>query len=747
MKKILLFVLSALFIAALIVPASSAAKYKMIDLGIPTGFMSAAPYDINDLGRIAGALYSYINDNPITSGAAFIGTADAGIVNLSKQLNLITDGANGINNFGDVVGTTAVFYGSDIESRAYLWNQSSGLLKLPDQCTSALSVNDSRQVLGEGIDAASHRGLFFWQPNTGVVQQDVDSYYDEKSLSINSSGVAYNGWRQLVSSDTTTELETFNDSNGFPMTRGINNKNEVVGSQDFDDGDHLLFWDSEGNLTDLTAEIGLPCCRPNDINDSGQIVGHYDLPHSNTDYTITHAFVWSKALGFCDLGTLGGAYSYATAINSAGWITGGSTNGNSRVHAVIWIPNDGRDVTLPTVSITSPTRNATYRVTKPSLNISGTASDNIGITSAVWRNDRGGSGECTGTTKWSVNGIVLQSGLNVISVLVSDAAGNKALDTLSVTYTPRLSATITADDSSITEGQSTTIRWSSTLATAVVSSNFGAKAVSGVIDVSPTKTTIYQITVKSADGRKVSASTTVRVLPLLPKVTLSADATSIYSGQSTTIRWTSENATKVISSNFSATAVSGTATVSPKKTTAYNITVADSKGKKISSAVTVKVIPRVPKVTIAADSTTLTKGQSTTIRWSSENATSVVSSSFGTKDLSGSLVVTPSANKSYSIIVVGSSGSRASASVTVKVLPSTPKVTLKANPITIKSGQSSTLTWTSNMAASIVSSNFGATTLNGSKIVSPTRTTIYTILMRTTSGGTMSAAATVAVVK
>ncbi len=58
------------------------------------------------------------------------------------------------------------------------------------------------------------------------------------------------------------------------------------------------------------------------------------------------------------------------------------------------------------------------------------------MTQVTWRNDRGGSGTATGTTSWSVSGIVLLSGENVLTVTARDAAGNTSTDTLTVTYTP-----------------------------------------------------------------------------------------------------------------------------------------------------------------------------------------------------------------------------------------------------------------------------------------------------------------------
>ena len=46
------------------------------------------------------------------------------------------------------------------------------------------------------------------------------------------------------------------------------------------------------------------------------------------------------------------------------------------------------------------------------------------------------AGTATGTTSWSVSGIALQSGANVLTVTARDAAGNTSTDTLTVTYTP-----------------------------------------------------------------------------------------------------------------------------------------------------------------------------------------------------------------------------------------------------------------------------------------------------------------------
>jgi hypothetical protein len=95
-----------------------------------------------------------------------------------------------------------------------------------------------------------------------------------------------------------------------------------------------------------------------------------------------------------------------------------------------------RETTNPLISITSPTSNPTHSTSNISLDIAGTASDNVAVTSVSWKNSRGGSGICSGTSSWSQDDIVLSSGQNVITVTASDAAGNTGTDTLTVTYTP-----------------------------------------------------------------------------------------------------------------------------------------------------------------------------------------------------------------------------------------------------------------------------------------------------------------------
>ena len=99
------------------------------------------------------------------------------------------------------------------------------------------------------------------------------------------------------------------------------------------------------------------------------------------------------------------------------------------------------DTQDPIVTITSPTASSTYATSNSTISIAGSSSDNVGVTQVTWSNSRGGSGSASGTASWSVTGISLQSGTNLITVTARDAAGNTGTDTLTVTYNPPVTST------------------------------------------------------------------------------------------------------------------------------------------------------------------------------------------------------------------------------------------------------------------------------------------------------------------
>ncbi|MGC8863548.1 MAG: Ig-like domain-containing protein, partial [Armatimonadota bacterium] len=121
-------------------------------------------------------------------------------------------------------------------------------------------------------------------------------------------------------------------------------------------------------------------------------------------------------------------------------ITASDAAGNSGSDTII-VTRIGTDP--PTITITSPTADPAWATTNQKLDLAGVASDDVGVTSVTWSNDRGGSGTCTGTTSWSVTGIPLSVGTNVITVTAHDTSGKTGQDSITVTFTDRTGPKVT----------------------------------------------------------------------------------------------------------------------------------------------------------------------------------------------------------------------------------------------------------------------------------------------------------------
>ena len=72
------------------------------------------------------------------------------------------------------------------------------------------------------------------------------------------------------------------------------------------------------------------------VNATGFIVGN-----SQTATGAWHAFLWTSNGGMVDLGTLGGVGSEATAVNALGHVAGNSQTQSGDTHAFVWTPSMG----------------------------------------------------------------------------------------------------------------------------------------------------------------------------------------------------------------------------------------------------------------------------------------------------------------------------------------------------------------------------------------------------------------------
>jgi len=303
---------------------------------------------------------------------------------------------------------------------------------------------------------------------------------------------------------------------------------------------------------------------------------------------------------------------------------------------------------------------------------------------------------------------------------------------------------ISADPFQIDPGGSSTLTWSAANADTVsIDNGIGVVALSGSISVSPTVTTIYTITADGPGGTALDNTTVVLNSPV-PTVTISASPVYIAEGGTTTLTWTSTNATFAsIDNEVGAVDTNGTIVVSPQGTgvITYIIT-ADGPGGTAQDSVDITV-NSLPTVSITSDITNITIGESATITWSSSDADTVDVQPIGSSALSGSQAVTPAVTTTYTITGTNTYGSKEDR-VTVMVDQS-PTVSISASPAEIVSGSSSTLTWTSEGADTVnIDQGIGEVSLNGSLSITPTTQTQYTITA-TNAYGTATGSVTISV--
>ncbi|WP_220635193.1 DUF3443 domain-containing protein [Georgfuchsia toluolica] len=164
-------------------------------------------------------------------------------------------------------------------------------------------------------------------------------------------------------------------------------------------------------------------------------------------------------------------------------------------------------------------------------------------------------------------------------------------------------------------------------------------------------------------------------------------------------------------------------------------------------------------VSIGANPTALTAGQSTMLTWSSSNATACQASSIpasgewgGAVALSGSKLVTPPAAGSFTYTLT-CNGTTKSVVVAVSNAPALPTVSMSLAPASVSTGQPATLTWSTTNATSCNASSDPPGTWTGSQGLSGSTTVTqavagtytYTLTCNNGSGGSASGSVTLGV--
>ena len=226
----------------------------------------------------------------------------------------------------------------------------------------AYGINSLGQVVGYSVRADGYPCAFIYSNGTMLnLGAPAGSAYCSAGYAINNAGQAtgqfskpwvipqYPVSEAFLYSGGMTDIGTLSTvlpCCGTSMSSGnaINNLGQVAGNSYLNDQSTMGFLWSKGSMTPIGSLYTGPSPAPYSafywsgavgINDSGQIVGASSIWSTTTNSVKQHAILWSSGT-MKDLGTFGGDYSEAAAINNAGQITGYATYANGTSHAFLY---------------------------------------------------------------------------------------------------------------------------------------------------------------------------------------------------------------------------------------------------------------------------------------------------------------------------------------------------------------------------------------------------------------------------
>lgn len=285
---------------------------------------------------------------------------------------------------------------------------------------------------------------------------------------------------------------------------------------------------------------------------------------------------------------------------------------------------------------------------------------------------------CTASGAWS--GTLPAAGSQQVGPLAAamtytlscSGLGGSSQQSVSVDVVPAPTITFSASPNPIVAGSSSTLTWTSTNATACAPGGAwsGAIGTSGSQSVGPlTTTTSYGIACSGVGGTTQQLVVVTVSVPSAPIVTLTVNPSTIPSGASTTLTWSSTGAASCTAGGGwgGAQATSGTQVVGPLTANATYSLVCTGPGGMGQQAVTVTVIPPPPTVTLSALPTVIALQQSTTLSWSTTNAASCSASGSwsGAEATSGSSSQTPATLPATFALTCSGPGGSGSAAATV----------------------------------------------------------------------------------
>jgi probable HAF family extracellular repeat protein len=313
-------------------------------------------YQLNDVGTFGGPNSSYLQAFPVgrmlnNSGTA-VGSADTptpdpycASFNFDcyvgpgfKWQNGVTSALSALPGFNGLNSATGLWVSDSgltvgvsengidpltgaFAIEAVLWgtdNSLTDLGTLGGNQSSANAVNSRGQVAGGALNTIPDPYTNFFLPAGVTGETQVHAFRWSKSRGMEDMGTL---------GGTDSAAFAINDRGqiaGWSFTNTTPNPSTGVPTLD------PFLWEN-GKMLDL-GTLGGTFGQAWALNNRGQVVGFSGLPGDSGD----HAFLWDHTGGMQDLGTLGGDTGEADAINDAGDIVGGDSRADGSGGSFLW---------------------------------------------------------------------------------------------------------------------------------------------------------------------------------------------------------------------------------------------------------------------------------------------------------------------------------------------------------------------------------------------------------------------------
>ena len=333
--------------------------------------------------------------------------------------------------------------------------------------------------------------------------------------------------------------------------------------------------------------------------------------------------------------------------------------------------------------------------------------------------------------------------------------------TVTVAAPAGVTAAISASPSSTTAPGTATIAWSSVNAASVVVSgpSLSSTATNGSQTVSglAVGTHTYTITAQGNGGPVTQSATVIVTAAASVTASIAASPTAATAPGTTTISWSSANATSIaVSGNgLNSSAPSGTQTITglPVGSYSYTITAQGPNGPATYTATFTVTSVAAVAGSIAASPTTGTAPATTTISWSTSNATSVAVSGPGLSSAATSSSQTvaglAAGSHTYTLTAQGPGGPiTRTATFAVSAAPPTVAGSIAASPNATAEPGATTISWSTSNATAVAVSGPGvaSSAASGAQSVTGLAAGTHTFtLIAQGNGGPITRTATVTV--